>query len=118
MDYAELVIELAERTQDPAFVHRANQMVSQAETDLNQRFKPFEYPTITPISENKTNWLLRESQETYITAVLRQYYLLKSDAEMAQAYSGYLDKMVMDKKHADRTTRFNRRKYTIGGCTP
>jgi hypothetical protein len=118
MNYAELIAEVAEWANEPGFAMRAAQYTKQAETELAQHFKPMEYPAITGIASAGTNWLLRDNQEIYIAAILKQFYLFKLDADRAQAVDSYLTGLIDAKKVSDRVVRYSGEKPAIGGHTP
>lgn len=118
MDYGELIAEVAERVKEPGFAMRAEQFVKQAEADLSQRFLPYKYPFIDSLVDSGSNWLMRENQEIYIAAVLKQFYLFKQDGESADSAEAYLGGLVERKKRADKLVVINREPYITPGPTP
>ena len=118
MNYAELVAELANRTKFQGFTLRAAQYVTQAETELTQHFRPFEYEPITTITGGSNNWLLLNHPEIYIAAVLKQFYLEQLDGEKAASAAQYLQSLVDRKKIADRTLRYSGERPAIPGDHP
>ena len=118
MNYAELVAEVAERTGAEGFAMRASQYVKQAEAELNQHFKPQEYPGVYSIETNGTNWLINSNQEIYIAAVLKQFYLGILDMEKAVAAGNYLSTLIDNKKMSDRVIRYSGERPAIPGEHP
>lgn len=118
MNYGELVAEVATRAGETGFTLRAAQHVTQAETDLRQNFLPIEYPDLESVVTADTNWLLRDNQEIYIAAVLKQFYLFKLDAERAAALDTYMQSLISARKVADRIRRYAGEAQAIPGAHP
>ena len=118
MNYAELIAEIAERTGAAGFAMRAEQYTLQAEAELSHHFQPQEYPSIYSIVDAGTNWLLHDSQEIYLAAVLKQFYLAALDTEKAAVSGQYLSDLIERKKVHDRVVRYSGEKPSVPGVHP
>lgn len=93
-DYAELVTEVAHRSGVTDVANRATMFVGMAEEYMRKALRIGSVDLIADfdgLATADTNWLLEESPETYLDAVLFQVYRAEGDHDRAAPVRALLD---------------------------
>lgn len=101
-DYAELITEAAHRTGMTDVASRAKMYVGMAEEYMRKALRIGSVDLIADfegLEANNSNWLLEESPETYLHAVMYQIYAANSDVERGALTKSLLDASLAEISH-------------------